>query len=693
MTATDTPGTDTALTWECPAVLSVPWQAACWVAVNGWRYRAPLSPVYGSLLLQVAAAQNIPGWVLVIGTIAATALAYLVGRIREFPPAWTAFSVGCAAASGSWLVAAEASGQMSPWVAAAWAAGTGGATWWRHHLATRHQALPAPRPVLELLPTPPHPLQERIDDTARRLMALRHKIGVAELEILTEDIVTDGRFTLTVRSRRHTRALDADRDTIAAVLGLPVGMLRRITPVAEDAGVQVWHFQVGEPYGGRSIPWVPPLLAGTILEPISIGVAEDEEEATMLLAHPEIGVYHGATSGKTGYGKTVHQQVVGAGTANCDDAVVLVGDLKPTLDFAPLAPVVPWYGTTPEEVTMMLVALAALCEPGPGSRGPLKRRADRVLIPDTDAVAVLLLLDEMRMVFSREMNPQHYKEANAAAVTIALLGRALGVAIHVAGQNMSEPAMPQTGERSGTEFRAQLHHRRIFHEDSASSGQFLLDDYARLDVTTLKRPGRLYHAAGDAPSMPILGYDIPDREKLHTWALRRARTMPGVDERTARLLGEPFATRHRRIPAELAEWLPSAAATVRPPAAPTPRPAPEEAATPAREAVPNQRPAEENPQVTALSPELEALADTLESAGDAGVGRAVLEERVGKRRSWVGARLTALAVDGVIHRSGAGPGVRWRVMPGVDRTRLREAIASVDAAFRLIHTTTSSDGK
>ncbi|WP_068922222.1 hypothetical protein [Planobispora rosea] len=674
---------DTDMVWQAPAFLRLPWQAACWAVVNGWQHRGLLSPIYGASVLQaVAAVHGLPWWVLTISTIALAAVAYLIGRIKEIRLPWQAFNVSCALASGSWLTAAAVAGQVNPWVISTWVAGTAAATCGREHLVKRGAPeLPAPKPVLAIMPAPPHPLQATIDDVTARLTALRDKIGIPELAILSQEIVTDSRFTLTIRSRRSTRLIDSDRENTTAILGLPVGMLRRITAIAEDAGVQTWHFQVGEPHGGKSVNWVPPLWEGDILEPVAIGVREDEEEATMLLAHPEIGVYHGATSGKTGYGKTVHQQGLGAAIANCRNAVPLVGDLKPALDFAPLAPVVPWYGTTPEEVTWMLMALASLCEPGASSRGPLKRRTDRVLVPDEDAVALILILDEMRMVFSREMNPRYYKEANTAALTIALLGRALGVGIHVAGQNMSEPAMPQTGERSGTEFRAQMHHRRVFHEDSSASGQFLLDDYARLDVSTLKRPGRFYHAAGDAPSMPILGYDIPDREKLHQWALRRARSQQGIDERTQRLLGEAFASRRQRVPAEIAEWLPPATpATVRPPAS-----AGTSVVPPSQEvrAFEDQLGGEPAPLLNA---ELESLAKGLERYRN-GVTRSQLEQATGKGRSWVGARLRALAAlddESVIYSTGQGRGVRWHLADGVDGERLRMAITAVDAALRMI---------
>ncbi len=708
-------------TWVAPAFISVPYEAVRWLVTRAWQHRIMLSPTYATLLLKALAAQGWPTWSLLFGGIACLAVLYVVGRIRETRFGWSAFLMGTTAAGTAWLTAASQLGVLNPWALGSWAMLAGGATLARWKVAEHYKPQPqalAELPSaakLELLPAPPrHPLQDTIDDICTRLVQLREKIGLSELEIIGHEIVTDNRFTVMVRTRCPTRSVAGERGDIAAKLELPVGMLRQVTGVPNNSGVQVFHFQLGQVHGGEPIEWTPPRWADEdIFDPKKVGVHEDEEDALMVLAEPDIGVHHGAVSGKTGYGKTIHQQVLGSAVANCRNAVVLLGDLKPTLDFAPLAPVVPWYGTTPEEVTKMLVALARLCEPGPFSRGPLKRREDLVLMPTEDSVAIYMFLDEMRMVFSREMNPL-YKVANAAAVTIALLGRALGIALHVSGQNMSEPAMPQTGDRSGTEFRAQLHHRRVFHEDKAESGQFLLDDYATLDVTQLKQRGRYFHAAGDTPSLPILGHFMRDRMKLHEWALRRAEGMQGIDERTARLLGEDFATAHQRVPAEVAPWLPSSRPRrVRPVVHAVPElrrraqeavkamvpPSPEvqiaqdleelEAklaeldAQTANEAEDVQETADDSP---ALGQELEQLALGLETGTrkETGASRADLEKASGMRRSFVGARLTALAEEGVVYSTGQAKATRWFVSKDVSGARLRRAIHAVDRTLRMI---------
>ncbi|WP_285783171.1 hypothetical protein [Microbispora sp. NBRC 16548] len=695
-----------------------------------------LSPVYAAALLEGLASQGWPTWSLLFGGIICVAVLYLVGRIRETPLGWQAFSLGSTVAGTGYLVATTEAGWLHPIVLASWAALAGGATYARGKIAEHYapaektpaEAPPPKKVELPLAPAP-HPLQAMIDDICQRLAQLRTKIGIPELEIIGQQIVSETRFTVTVRTRMPLRDISPSREGIAARLELPVGMLRQITGLVDNAGVQVFHFQIGQPHRGEPIVWRPPRWEGDILTPFKIGIREDEEDATMLLATRQGGVRHGAVSGKSGYGKTVHQMVVAANVANCINAVVLVADLKGTHDFAPFAPLTPWYATTAEEATRQLVSVARLCEPGPYNRGPLKVRGDRVIVPTEDSVAIILLYDEIRMVFSAEMNPNGYKLANAAAATIALLGRAFGIGIHVAGQDMSETAMPQTRDTSGTAFRRQLHHRRVFHEDDKRSGQFLLDDFSRLDVTTLETPGRFFHAEGKEPSLPTLGYDIPDPLAFHEWALTRSDSVRGVDERTTRLLGDDFTTAHQRLPAEVAEWMPSRprrrVATMHP--VPGLR---RRAQQTAREMLITARPevqatqdleelearlsaldselegdldgfsheADEAGEVVPLAnPTLEAFAVALEHGRRTGVNRVGLMDATRMKRTWLSVRLNLLSEDGVLYSRGQTRAKLWFLADGVSGRRLREAIEAADEAIRTARTqdedTGGSDGE
>ncbi|MEV4806734.1 hypothetical protein AB0K18_42630 [Nonomuraea sp. NPDC049421] len=696
--------------WQAPAFLRIPWRLGSWLVVNGVRHWEELSPVYAGVLLAAVAGQQWAWWVLLMVGIALIAITVLVARVADMRPAWLTYLMAAELPAVAWTVTTSATGPGSATTWVAWLALTGAATggrWWLvKWLAKQQPQLPAADERPALLPAPErHPLQDTVDDVAARLTQARDRLGLPELDVVGSEIVTDTRFTLTVVTRRPAVEVDQLRTSISAKIGLRVGMLRQVTPVLDDAGVSVWHFQVGELHGGQKFWWKPPLMPRSILEPIGIGLQENEDPAGMLLATEDGGSRHGATSGKTGYGKTVHQIVVGAGVGNTFDGVPLVCDLKGLFDFAPLAPLTPIYAWTPEQATRLLVALASLCTEGPANRAFLKQRGERVIVPGADRKAIVLFIDEHRMVFNPAMNP-HYREASAAAHTIALLGRAYGVGLYISGQDMSETAMPQSSTDSGTAFRRQLHHRRVFHDDTKASGQFLLDDYARLDVTQLKAPGRFFHADGDAPTLPILGPDA-DPETVGAWAAQRSRDAGGFDERTWSLLADQLGdlrlSSMRGIPAELAEYLPSAPArfSVRPdlvaaagPVPPSPEVARYDELARQERALAELLGAEPAPVVPAESmpathvavpladAALEGLAAGLEAGGPGGASRQDLEAASGKRRSWVGARLRMLAEATVIRSTGQGRGVRWHLAEGVDGARLRSAIAAVEQALR-----------
>jgi hypothetical protein len=699
--------------WHAPSWIRVPWQIGSWLVVNGVRHWEELSPTYAGVLLAVVAGQRWAWWVLLMVGIALMAITVLVARVTEMRPAWLAYLMAAELPAVVWTTTASANAFDPAVTWLAWLALTGAATggrWWlvRWLAKQKPPGLPAAEERPALLPAPtPHPLQETIDDIASRLTQARDRIGLPELDVVGHEIVTDNRFTLTVVTRRPAVEVDQLRPSISAKIGLRVGMLRQVTPVLENAGVSVWHFQVGELHGGQKFWWKAPIMPRSILEPIGIGLQEDEEPAGMILATEDGGSRHGATSGKTGYGKSVHNIVLGAGVGNTFDAIPLVCDLKGLFDFAPLAPLTPIYAWTPEQATRLLVALASLCTEGPANRAFLKRRGERVIVPGPDRKAIVLFIDEHRMVFNPAMNP-HYKEACAAAHTIALLGRAYGVGLYISGQDMSETAMPQSTTDSGTAFRRQLHHRRVFHDDTKASGQFLLDDYARLDVTQLKRPGRFFHADGDAPTLPILGPDA-DPETVGAWAAERSRDADGFDERTWALLadqlGDLLLPAMRGLPTELAEYMPSrtpARFSVRPDLVVPPGRVPpspevarmEEMAKLQRDLAGLLGDGEPAPEVSAESTPathvavpladaaLEGLAAGLETGGPGGASRQDLEAASGMKRSWVGARLTLLAEARVIRSTGQGRGVRWHLAEGVDGARLRSAIAAVEQALR-----------
>ncbi|WP_336214347.1 hypothetical protein [Nonomuraea sp. LPB2021202275-12-8] len=698
--------------WQAPAFLRIPLRIAAWLVVRGVRYWQELSPAYAGVLLAVVAGQRWAWWALLMVGIALIAITVLVARVADTRPAWLAYLIAAEVPAVLWTTTASANTFVPAATWISWLVLTGAATGGRwllvRWLAKQQPELPAAEERPALLPAPErHPLQETIDDIASRLTQARDRIGLPELDVVDSEIVTDNRFTLTVLTRRPAVEVDQLRATISAKIGLRVGMLRQVTPVLDNAGVSVWHFQVGELHGGQNFWWKAPIMPRSILEPIGVGLQEDEEPASMVLATQDGGSRHGATSGKTGYGKTVHNIVLGAGVGNTFDAIPLVCDLKGLFDFAPLAPLTPIYAWTPEQATRLLVALASLCTEGPANRAFLKQRGERVIVPGADRKAIVLFIDEHRMVFNPAMNP-HYKEASAAAHTIALLGRAYGVGLYISGQDMSETAMPQSNTDSGTAFRRQLHHRRVFHDDTKASGQFLLDDYARLDVTQLKRPGRFFHADGDAPTLPILGPDA-DPETVGAWAAERSRDADGFDERTWALLadqlGDLLLPKMRGIPAELAEYLPSrtpARFSVRPdlvaPAGPVP-PSPEVArmdelarleqdlaellgGEPAAAVPPEAGMPATHVAVPLADPALEGLAAGLEAGGSAGSSRADLDRASGMRRSWVGARLTALAEAQAVYSTGQGRGVRWHLAEGLDGARLRSMIAAVEQLLR-----------
>ncbi|PZG27293.1 hypothetical protein C1I98_33495 [Spongiactinospora gelatinilytica] len=554
---------------------------------------------------------------------------------------------------------------------------------------------------------PRHPLRDIIDDVARRLTGGADALGFPGLRVIRDDILTDTRFTLAVETRRPVGDLDRARAQIAARLGLPVGMLRQAVEVPANAGQALLHFQVGRPHDGKPVLWSSDLLPASILDPVPIGVGEDGTPRGMVLASAEGGVRHGAVSGKTGFGKTVHQIVVGSGVAGAGitsgNAVLLVADLKGTLDFAPLAPVCAAYTTNAADTTAMLVALAGLCTE-PGSRGALQRRGDRVLVAREGSPALILLIDELRMAFSPHLNP-HWQAAASAAHTLGMLGRAFGVAMHLAGQDMSAQAMPQTQTDSATALRRQLHHARVFHEDSKASGEFLLDDYATLDVSSLQAPGRFFHRDGQASSIPVHGFDA-EPLTVHEWALRNHDRLCLPDGYTARLLGEWWPTRWKGIPPRLAEWLPTGAAE---PVGPQPQPVTMGAIENQRSAHPltaelaalegqlsdlfgHDFTAPSAQPVTPLDdPALESLAAALETART-GRSRAELIEATGRGRTWLGERLSLAETLRALRREGRSRATRWLVRQAVDATRLRDTLAEADRMARDIHDDEPEEG-
>jgi hypothetical protein len=477
----------------------LPETPAALIARVAWRYRSELAP------LCLASLALLTGWavhgthrawwwaVLVIATVAASALAVFGARIGLAALTERLYAAVVVAASGGWLAAAVAVGPMHrplPQILA-----IGGLVlsvpWWAHR---RRRA------------------KVRVERKLSAWPEVARAVGLAGSQVMSAVVDMWGwraRFRL---ARGQT--IDDVRAKLPAIesgLGVFRGAAR-VYPTADDLAHRFELRVLDTDPHADAITWPGPSVE-SITESIDLGPFEDAMPARVLFLRR-----HGLLGGVSGSGKSGGLNVLMGNLTACADVIIWAIDLKRGMELGPWASCIARLATTPAEARALLADAVAILE---ARAAMLAASGQRVWQPSPDMPALIIVVDEYAEL------ADDAPEATGDADSIARRGRAVAVTLIAATQRPTQKAMGQGALRSQMDVRISFRVRER-KDVELILGQGMLT--AGWHAHTLNAPGKFLISAPehDTPRR-ARAYLVTD-EAVTATAARHASLRPVLDQ-------------------------------------------------------------------------------------------------------------------------------------------------------------------
>ena len=305
---------------------------------------------------------------------------------------------------------------------------------------------------------------------------------------------------------------------LAALPALAAGGTSRETSQPPSRPHQILQALVGLEEAGpdpRVAAWSPG--AGTVREPIEVGVSPDLQPAALPVWRESTGALHWLIGGMTGSGKSVFLRNLLAGLARCRDVIILGIDTgKRGKAFAPWAPVMTEIaGTVVEAVALLRGVLRIIEESAEHSaREAASGTGSDNVTPSPERPHVAVIVDEAADLLDiaatdpRSLEGRLRLEAVELLNRIGATARSEAVSILLATQTPNNASLGGSGElRRHCTVGVCLRMRHPSDMRVVLQG----DGVEELDVSLFRHPGLLYAQDGpDVVPYPIRSYALLD---------------------------------------------------------------------------------------------------------------------------------------------------------------------------------------
>lgn len=503
------------------------------------RNRVELTPPATAAVLFATGAIFYKAGVPVIGILTGGALAGLAwpiaGRALDRQEE-VLYARAVAVAAAVWLIAASLAGPVNPVVfwALMLATGAGAVPWYRHKLAR---------------PSKPNPL---VPVWAERWEGIRDRLDLGASRVV--DVTGDDDFaevTIKLAGGKTYKDVKDLAENIASLWGLPA----RAIKVRDRRKINASEFTLV--YTKVSvidsvIRWddAAVLAPTTLRKPAPLGRRETADwKMVDLRGHWMIvGMSRAGKSNELHLLLALFTGTYDPGTEDAAESLVFFVDLKGGSVGGRWVECVDWLATSVQEAVNMFESIMGMMD-ARAQDAPVGEGDGDQLEFSAELPAVYVVFDECAEGIGVATGGDETglrTKLTGLAESVARRGAALGFYLVFSGQDGSL-------ETYGTEkLRGNLMKRLCFRVSRQDNAQYVLDNYAGLEVKALEDGQFYYHERGDDP-VPIRGpFMTPgdNRTLPQQIAARNAARKPVLDAATAAGGGVAYATRHDRLPAK-----------------------------------------------------------------------------------------------------------------------------------------------
>jgi hypothetical protein len=507
-----------------------------------WRHAAELGPV-------------ITGGVFAAGSVLS------MFRVPALPVIAVAVALAGAVSVAAFVMARSAAG--AAWVtasaccAAGWSAYAALAGPWSWQTVT---GLVVPAAILmPLWPAIRHHEQRAEDEERRRQAAAAAATGLRKwaehlARVGQKGVQATGRtdtragYDLTLRLPAHGRvtykSLANSAEKLEVAARVRRGSLRFEQLPGAGAHEVILHVSERD-FLAETIRMPLPSRPRSINDPIPVGVREDGSIATVTLREVAALIV-----GLRGSGKSTLLNVLIAQLAFCVDAVIFVVDLKhrlarpwvqPWLDKQAYRPVIDWMATTPEETDLLLDA----CLRGIAARSSQGDGKEKI-IPSIHTPAVIVIIDEMAVVFGQNMGGYRYSDQGPTNFQLATKGKRMTVL----GRSEAVDAILATQRGTVTmtgdgDLKSQCQLRIGLGVATEADARLVIPDDVHIaaNLAQLTHPGSGIIQVKQGRVVPVKFYRLEPEEDIPVIARMTGHWRPAPDPLLAGAFGEVYAER------------------------------------------------------------------------------------------------------------------------------------------------------
>lgn len=508
---------------------------------NLWKHAGELAVLLGGGLLAVAALckwLNVPVIPPALILFAVAAVGTIVVLSKTGPGGVALLTAACGAAAVGWFVYARIVGPYGRWPLTSWAVLT----------AVFTLAYPAARGYHRQQTAAARKKRENdlLRKDQQKWPGILDKIGHKGVTYLGEEVTRSGRtFTLKLPPTGKVKfsTLAGAQEAVEIAAGLWTGAIRfERGPTADIVLLHVAERDVL----AETVFYPAELRRTSINRPLGVGVHEDGGVCALTLREVAALIV-----GLRGSGKSNLINVLIAELSKCVDVVIFMIDLKggrtalpwikPWLDGKTPHPVIDWVATNRDEAERMLRAVRR----GIDARAHAGAGRSEKVIPSTKTPAVILIVEELAVIFGMNMGPKTSFDGTTNA-TLA----ALGTEITQLGR--SEAIDPVLVTQRGTvtmtgggDLKSQCGLRIGLGVATEADASLVIPDdrVAALNLARLKdKKGAGIVSAGDARPVPVKFYRL-EHDQIFDIAAYFGSIRPGPDPVLANALGAEYENR------------------------------------------------------------------------------------------------------------------------------------------------------